>query len=212
MDAIHLTYPSVHIQFSSSLKDADILIKKIKEKSVYKSNGKPIPVGIIVIDTVRAFSGQDKNVDVLKTVSEKLTEAFPQAAIIWLHHLNKEGKAAGGDEFVGVASVNINFKRYDDYSNSNKKFHYDLTDSNLQFSNEDAEANICLTEDGDFIVVDPERTEDEMIEKTYIYYTRKVKGKKLMDAKKAANLLGYTDTTGISHRKNAKKNDGQESQ
>lgn len=193
-------------------RDADALIKKIKEKSLYKSNGKPIPVGIIVIDTVRAFSGQDKNVDVLKTVSEKLTEAFPQAAILWLHHLNKEGKAAGGDEFVGVASVNINFKRYDDYSNSNKKFHYDLTESNLQFSNEDAEANIRLTEDGDFIVVDPERTENDMIEKVYNYYTKKVKGKKRMDSEKASNLLGFKDSSGIRQIRAKKEKDGQESQ
>ena len=186
-------------------RNADALIEKNKEKSVYKSNGKPIPVGIIVIDSVKQFSEQDKNDIVVSSVSNKLIEAFPQAAIMWLHHLNKEGKAGGGDEFVGIATINIYFKRYDDYSNSNKKFHYNLVESNQPFSNEDAEANICQTEDGDFIVVDPERTEDEMIEKTYIYYTRKVKGKKLMDADKAARLLGYKDASGIRHVKQNNK-------
>ena len=106
----------------------------------------------------------------------------------------------------------INFKRYDDYSNSNKKFHYDLTESNLLFSNEDAEANICLTEDGDFIVVDPERTENDMIEKVYNYYTKKVKGKKRMDAEKAANLLGFKDSSSIRQIRAKTEKDGQESQ
>lgn len=185
-------------------KDADALIEKIKEKSVHKNSGKPIPVGMIVIDTVRAFSGQDGNVDILKNVSNKLIEAFPQAAIMWLHHLNKEGKAAGGDEFTGVATININFTRDKNYANDNKKFIYSTIESNIQFSNEDAEATVCLTEDGEFKVVDPERTENEMVGKVYNYYTKKSKGKKKMSADEASRLLGYKDSSSIRKIKNKK--------
>ena len=181
--------------------DANAMIEKIREKAVYKSTGKPIPVGMIVIDTVRAFSGQDKNVDIVKNVSNKLTEAFPLAAIMWIHHLNKEGKASGGDEFVGVATINIMFERYKDFSNSNKKFHYSILDSNLLFSDEDAEANVCRTEEGDFSTVDPERTDDEMELIAYKNYTKKVKGKKVMKANQAANLLGYKEASAIRHKK-----------
>ena len=187
-------------------KDADALIEKIREKAVYKSSGEPIPVGMIVIDTVRAFSGQDNNVDVLKSVSNKLIEAFPDAAIMWLHHLNKDGETAGGDEFTGVATVNIHFKRYKNYSNGNKKFAYSILDSNYKFFDEDAEANVCLTEDGDFIVVDPERTENEMVEIIHEKYTKKGKGQNKMSAIAAARLLGYKDDSSIRKIKNDNKN------
>lgn len=182
-------------------KDADAIIEKIKEKAIYKNNGKPILVGMIVIDTMRAFTGQERNVDIVKSVSNRLIEAFPHAAIMWLHHLNKEGKASGGDEFVGVATINIMFERYKDFSNSNKKFHYSILDSNLPFSDEDAKANICLTKEGDFSTVDPERTDDEMELIVYKNYTNKVKGKKVMKANQAANLLGYKDASAIRHIK-----------
>ena len=178
-------------------KDVDALIEKIKEKSVYQKNGNQIPVGMIVIDTVRAYSGQEGNVDILKNTSNKLIAAFPHAAIMWLHHLNKQGIAAGGDEFTGVAAINIYFKRDKNYANNNKKFKYSTLESNIHFSDEDAEATVCLTEDGEFKVVDPERSENEMVEKVYNSYTKKTKGKKILTALAASRLLGYKDDSSI---------------
>ena len=55
-------------------------------------------------------------------------------------------------------------------------------------------------------MVDPERTENEMVEIIHEKYTKKAKGQNKMSAIAAARLLGYKDDSSIRKIKNDNKN------
>lgn len=175
---------------------------KLVEAINNKTNNAPI--GLIVIDSLSSLAGTDY-MSAVQPYSNKLMSSFPDAAIVWIHHVGSKG-VAGGYQVTSVPLASVILEPDSEEDLISMKLI-----GNPPYAREekgDKEKIKLRITDNCMELVSPKREEEEMRLIIYEYYRKMKKNSKV-----AAGRLGYADTTGLSQiRRKLNKDNGEQSE
>lgn len=165
-------------------------------KSFYARGTQGQPVDVLVIDTFLTFA--HGNITNAHLMLRKLTNDFPNMAIILIHHLNKANETYGGVKGTMFPRTILSLSRTEEQEPKAKDatledpFTIKVEKSSMNKIGEDGEAfEAKLNDRNEFIVVNPKRPLNEMRRLLIQQYDKKYR----LTQAEIGRLFGTTDRT-----------------